>query len=91
MLEPAERQQLRRIEQTVTSDDPRFAAGMARGEPWPPREYRRRQDLGLAVGLIAAPLVAAVGTMWSIRMAALGAILPVLAVLVLLLRAPSDR
>lgn len=61
MLSHDERHQLERIEVWTSVDDPAFAAGLARGRPRHPYEYRRWPavallGLGLALVLVTVAL-----------------------------------
>jgi hypothetical protein len=60
MLEPRYTRELRRIQEEIGTDDPRFVEGLRLGRPCPPREYRddKRRRLGLLVPPVTAVAIA---------------------------------
>lgn len=62
MLSQDDRQRLMAIETALRADDPDFAAALSVGQPYPPREYRRRSRIrsSLLCLLVALALTVAI-------------------------------
>lgn len=65
MLDHEQQRRLAHLADEVIRDDPRFAAALARGEPRPPREYRRRRRLILLATALPVTIFAVAGNPWS--------------------------
>lgn len=64
-MEPEYHDRLTEMARQVWADDPRFAAGLVRLRPCPPREYRRRR-VWRGVGLAACVLGCLILVMWAV-------------------------